>query len=147
MADQLISVHNGISKCMRDMGDGTFAEVIAAGANRSTVTATIANAASVSDVIDLTTTALLGFVAPAAWTAAALNIEASPDNTTWAPAVIGSDSTAVSSWASVTAGNAYAVDAVSMLPFRYIRFRSGTSAAPVNQGASRAFVVITRPLA
>ncbi|MEP6587128.1 MAG: hypothetical protein ABJA84_00020 [Polaromonas sp.] len=114
---------------------------------RATVTATIANAASVSDVIDLSTTALLGFIAPAAWTAAALNIEVSPDNTTWAPAVLGADNTAVSSWPGVTAGNAYAVDTTAMLPFRYVRFRSGTSAAPVVQAAARAFVVITRPLA
>lgn len=114
---------------------------------RSTVTATIASGASVSDVIDLSTTALLGFVAPAAWTTAALNIEVSVDGANWAPAVLGADNTAVSSWSAVVAGNAYAADPVAMLPFRYVRFRSGTNATPVNQGAARAFVVITRPLA
>jgi len=44
-------------------------------ATRSTTTATIANGASVSGTVDLTNTSLLGFIAPAGWTTAALNIE------------------------------------------------------------------------
>lgn len=120
---------------------------ISGGATRSTVTATIANGASVSGTVDLTSTALLGFIAPAAWTTAALNIEVSADGSTWATVVYDGSGTAVSSWSALVAGAAYAVDTVSMLPFRYARFRSGTSGSPVNQGAQRDFVVITRPLA
>ena len=120
---------------------------ITGSAARTTVTATIPSAASVSNALDLGVTALLGFIAPAAWTAAALNIEVSADNATWAPAVVDGSGIATGSWSSVVAGNAYAVDTVPMLPFRYIRLRSGTFAAPVVQAAARAFVVITRPLA
>ena len=113
---------------------------------RSTATATIDNAASVSGTVDLTGTALLGFVMPAAWTTAALNIEVSPDNATWSSPY---DTTpaAVSSIATPVASAAYAVDMTAMLPWRYIRFRSGTTASPVNQGAARAIVCVTRPLA
>lgn len=115
---------------------------------RASSTASIANGASVSGSIDLTMTALLGFIVPAAWTAAALNIEVSADNATWATAgVFDGNSSTVSSWSALTAGAAYAVDAAAMLPWRYARLRSGTAAAPVNQGAQRDFTIITRALA
>lgn len=115
---------------------------------RSAVTASIANGASVSGTVDLTNTAILGFVAPAAWTAAALNIEVSTNGSTWVTAgLIDSYGSSVSSWSSVTAGAGYSVDAAAMLPWQYVRFRSGTAASPVNQGAQRDFTVITRPLA
>ena len=114
---------------------------------RAVTALTIANAASVSDVLDLDRTALLGFIAPAAWTAAALNIEVSTDNSTWASAVLGSSNAAVGSWSAVVASNAYSVDMVALLPFRYVRLRSGTFAVPVAQGAARVFNVVTRPLA
>ena len=113
---------------------------------RLTATATIANAASVSGTVDLTGTALLGFVMPAAWTTAALNIDVSPDNVAWSSPY---DTTpaAVSSIATPVVSAAYAVDMTAMLPWRFIRFRSGTAASPVNQGAARAIVCVTRPLA
>ena len=114
---------------------------------RGQQTATIANGASVSGAVDLSKTALMGFVAPAAWTTAALNLEVSLDGSTWVTAgVIGPDSGPVGSWSAVTAGAAYAVDVASMLPWAYVRFRSGTAASPVNQGGARIFTVITRPL-
>jgi hypothetical protein len=122
--------------------------VVGAASTRTSTTASIANGASVTGTIDLTTTALLGFTAPAAWTAAALNIEVSPDNATWYTAgLIDGYGASVGSWSAVTAGAGYSVDAAAMLPWRYIRLRSGTAAAPVNQGAQRDFTIITRPLA
>lgn len=115
---------------------------------RGQQTATIANGASVSNAVDLTKTALMGFIAPAAWTTAALNLEVSLDGANWVTAgVIGPDGVAVGSWSAVTAGAAYAVDVAGMLPWEYVRFRSGTAASAVNQGAARTFTVITRPLA
>ena len=90
---------------------------------------------------------LAGFFAPAAWTAAALQVEASADGSTnWVP-ITDSSGAASGSLASITALYAYALDPVAMLPWRYIRFLSGTVATPVNQGAARTFTVITRPLA
>lgn len=44
---------------------------------------TIANGTSVSGVLDLDKTSIVGFIAPAAWTTAALNIEVSVDNSAW----------------------------------------------------------------
>lgn len=115
---------------------------------RATVTATIANGASVSGVVDLLNTALLGFIAPAAWTAAALNIEVSMDNTSWVTTgLYDSSSTQAGNYPSLVAGAAYAVDTLTLLPFRYVRLRSGTAASAVNQGAQRDFTLITRPLA
>lgn len=123
--------------------DGTFSPIN----TRSLLTATIASGESVTAAIDLGNTSLVGFVAPAAWTTAALNIGVSVDGTNWATAALDSFGSAVSSWSSVTAGAAYSVDPAAMLPWRYIRFRSGTQASPVNQSAARTFTVITRPLA
>ena len=120
---------------------------IVGAANRTATTSTITSGTSVTPTIDLLGTSLVGFIMPAAWTAAALNIEVSADNSTWAAGVYDGSGLAVSSWSSPVAGAAYAVDTLSMIPFRYIRFRSGTSAVPANQGADRVFTVITRPLA
>ena len=121
---------------------------VSGAALRALATATIANGTSVSGSIDLTSTALLGFIAPSAWTAAALNIEVSPDGTTWPTAgAFDEFGSAIGQWSALTAGAAYKVDPLAMLPWRYVRLRSGTSGTPVNQAADRAFSIITRPLA
>ena len=108
---------------------------------------TIANGASASNAMDCNERCVVGFFAPAAWTAAGLQIEASADGSTnWVP-ITDSAGAVSGSLASITALYAYALDPVAMLPWRYIRFLSGTVATPVNQGAARTFTVITRPLA
>jgi hypothetical protein len=114
---------------------------------RQTPTLTITNGTSVSQSIDLDVRGLVGFIAPAAWTAAALNIEVSADRSTWATGgLLDGSGAPVSSWSAVTPLAAYAVDPVSMLPWRYVRFRSGTSASPVNQAADRVFTLVLRAL-
>ncbi len=114
---------------------------------RATATATIASGASVTSAIDLSSTALTGFIMPAAWTTAALNVEVSHNNADWATSgVFDSSGLSVLSIAAPVAGAAYAVNLPAMLPWRYIRLRSGTFASAVNQGADRVFTVITRPL-
>jgi len=114
---------------------------------RKTMQATISSGTSVSNAIDPVDSALLGFIMPAAWTTAALNLEVSMDNTNWATVIYDKVGTAVSSWATPVAGAAYAVDAMSMLPWRFVRFRSGTSGSPVTQGADRLITTVMRPLA
>jgi len=127
--------------------DPTGGLKVIAGAVRSVSSATIANGASVSSVIDLNQTALIGFLMPAAWTSAALNIEVSSNNADWnVVGVYNSDQSVASTWASPVVGGAYSVDVMALLPWRYIRFRSGTSGSPINQGAARAINVITRAL-
>lgn len=108
---------------------------------------TIGNGASASNALDCNERCIVGFFAPAAWTAAGLQIQASADGSTnWVP-ITDSTGSVSGSYASITALYAYALDPVAMLPWRYIRLLSGTIAVPVNQGAARAFTVITRPLA
>jgi hypothetical protein len=114
---------------------------------RDTKTAVIQNGGSVSGSIDLAATALIGFIAPSEWTAAAMQIEVSTDNSTWATVVQDQYGSATGNYSAITAAAAYAVDAVGLLPYRYVRLRSGSAASPVNQGADRAFTLITRPLA
>ena len=113
---------------------------------RSTRVLTINNGASVSNTLDLTETNLLGFITPAAWTTAALTLEVSPDGVTFYPAYDYTGSqTGYFSAPAVSAG--YAVDLSSLMPWRYVRLRSGTSATPVTQAAARTFIAITRALA
>ena len=115
---------------------------------RTTSNVTISNGASVSAAVALTGVALLGLLMPASWTAAALTIEVSPDaGTTWYGLVYDSEGNQCNVVASPTAGSAYAVSLAGMLPYMTIRFRSGTPATPVNQGADRAITYVTRPIA
>lgn len=114
---------------------------------RTHKTAAIAAGASVSDTLDLTTTALLGLIMPAAWTAAALTVEVSADGTTFTGLAYNDAATQCNSIASPVAGSAYALNLSGLLPYRYVRLRSGTTASPVNQAAERSITVITRPLA
>lgn len=113
---------------------------------RSTRVLTIDNGASVSNTLDLTETNLLGFITPAAWTAASLTLEVSPDGVTFYPAY---DYTGaqLGYFSALVVSAGYAVDLSSMIPWRYVRLRSGTSDAPVVQTASRTFTAITRALA
>ena len=118
------------------------------GMARAATTLTIPAAASVSEALPLDTRSLLGFITPAAWTSAALSIEVSPDGVTWLPAY-DSYSAQVGVYSSIptAASAAYAVDVSALLPWEWVRFRSGTSAAPINQAANRVFQVVTRELA
>lgn len=149
MSDVLISVSDGLTKKrLADQNDGSWAEVVTIGAARVAVTASIPNAGSVTPTIDLGGVCLVGFIAPADWTAAALNIDVSVDNSRWISAGV-YDSTGVqtATYPSLVANSAYSVDMQSLMPFRYVRFRSGTSAVPVAQAAQRDFAIIARPLA
>lgn len=107
---------------------------------------TIPNGASVSDVIDLTNTSLLGLIMPAAWTTAALNISVSHDGVNWFVCYDAYGS-AANSISSPVVGSAYSLDAQALLPWRYARLRSGTVATPVPQGDDRAFTIVKRGLA
>lgn len=110
-------------------------------------TATIANGASVSGAIRLDTEQLVAIVTPAAWTAAVLEFELSVDGgLTWLPVV--DDAAAAVSVASATvAAGARAIVAATIINklkgLPLIRLASGAAGARVNQGADRAFVIIS----
>ena len=115
--------------------------------NSTAGTLTLASGASVSGSLDTLNTDLLGFISPAAWTAAALTLEVSVDNTNWFGIVYDSYGVQINSYSSLTVNAGYNADFINLLPFRYIRLRSGTTATPVNQAAARTFTVLSRPVA
>lgn len=112
---------------------------------RKVSSVTIASGASTSTTIDQEKTLLVGVVMPAAWTTAALTIEASNDNSTWFTP--NNSAGSEMSIASPSASAGYAVDFVGLSAWRYLRFRSGTASSAVNQGADRVLVTVTRPMA
>lgn len=110
-------------------------------------TVTIANGESVSSTIDTLRSTVIGLIFPAAWTTAALTIEVSADNATWIGLAYDNAGYQCNCIASPAVSSAYSISLDGMLPYRYIRLRSGTTATPVNQGGDRAITVITRPMA
>lgn len=113
-------------------------------------TATIADGAALSGAVDLRGTTLLGVMTPAAWTAAAITFDVSIDGTTYAPLYdsTGAEVTIPSASIATAAGRAFALDPVWGVAWNYLKVRSGTAAAPVNQsGAARVLTLVTRPLA
>lgn len=99
------------------------------------VSATILSGQSLSSVIDLSEGRLARIHIPAAWTAANLTFQASSDGASFADLY-----DAYGAEYSVVVGGAARSIMVPLSDFigiRYIKVRSGTSAAPVNQAADR----------
>lgn len=103
----------------------------------------IANGTSLSAGIPLGAKTLVGLGMSAAWTAAALTFQVSQDGgTTWLELV---DTTGAAISFTVAAGTAMAVTPASWRSINMIKVRSGTSGAPVNQGADRTLTLAVRP--
>lgn len=107
-------------------------------------TATIANGASLSDVVDCgATSRAFRLVMPAAWTAAGLTVQSSADGITFSNLY----TTAGAEYTITTdASRDVILPLADFIGIRYFRLRSGTAGAPVNQGASRAIGVISQAL-
>lgn len=111
---------------------------------RTTLTATIANGASLSDAVDLLGYDLVALAFPAAWTAADVTLQTSEDGVTYrnvmtdaaspAEVVVGADASLHVVISGVT-GTALG---------RFIKIRSGTAAAAVNQLGDRIIKVFGR---
>lgn len=110
-------------------------------------TLTIPNGGSVSPDMDLVNRTCVGLIMPAVFTAAALTIEVSVDRAAWIGVAFDDTGTQCNVVASPVVSCAYQLNAMGMLPYRYIRIRSGTTASPVNQGQATTITVINRPLA
>lgn len=97
--------------------------------------------AALSDAIDLDGVTLVGIQMPSAWDAANLTFQVSVDGSTFANLYdqAGSEVTV-----NASAGRYIVVDHLTFLGIRYLKVRSGTSAAPVNQTASRVLTVVVR---
>ena len=108
----------------------------------SSITATIASGTAITGSIDLKDQPILAVRIPASWTTANLTFQGSQDGTNFFDVynLYGDEFTAV-----VGGASRYVV----MSPFdfqwaRYIKIRSGTTGTPVNQGADRSLLIITR---
>ena len=104
---------------------------------------TIANAAALSGAVSIGGEALVGIQMPAAWTAADLTMQAAVDETTYND-VYQDDGTELTFQAD--ASRWIAIDPKYTLGIQDFKLRSGTTATPVNQGAARTLILITRPV-
>lgn len=137
------------------LGQGTMAQslrvvlasdqstVLVGGAQIATATATIANGASLSGAIDCGTARLATIIIPSGWTTANLTFQTSPDGVTYNDRYdnVGGEYT-------ITVGGASRSIMVPLSDFlgvRFIKVRSGTSAAAVNQGAQRDLTLVLVP--
>jgi hypothetical protein len=106
----------------------------------TTKSAVIANGASLSGVIDLEQLNITGLLIPAAWTAADITFQVSPDGTTFGDLVDSSGNEVKLS--GIAAGKFIGVNLAEASGVRYLKIRSGTSAAAVNQAAERTISLI-----
>jgi len=107
---------------------------------------------SLSGILDTVDAMLVALIQPAAWTAAALTLQGSVDGSTFFPITYYA-AAAQFQWigaANFAPGTLQLIRAPSQdsnidsLP-RYLKLRSGTDAAPVNQLVQRDFICILHP--
>ena len=106
-----------------------------------TATATIANGASLSGVIDLGGRKLVAIDMPASWTAASLTFQASVDGTNFDNMYDGATERSV----TVAASYYSMLNIGDWIGVRYLKVRSGTSGTPVNQGGARVLTLVIQP--
>lgn len=106
-------------------------------------TATIANGASLSGAVDLGQSRAVRLVMPAAWTAASLTFQTSYDGTTYNN-YYNADGTEYTVQAS--SSRSILLPLADFVGIRFLKVRSGTSSAAVNQGAERVIGVQAVPV-
>ena len=108
-----------------------------------TASVTISNGTALSPAVDLTQYSLVGLVMPSGWTAANLTFQGSVDNSNFFDLY---DSGAEINLGAAAASRYVLLNPAVFAGLRYLKVRSGTSAAPVNQGADRAITLVLRGL-
>jgi hypothetical protein len=106
---------------------------------RGRVTATILNGASLSQAVSIPGR-IVGIIMPAVWTAADLSFQGSIDNVTYQELI--DPAGANLSVVGPAGGEAVANLDLRFEGFPYIKVRSGTAGAPVNQLADRAIQIV-----
>ena len=109
-----------------------------------TTTGTIANGASLSGAVDVTSfidvgnPSPVGIIMPASWTTADLTFQASQNCSTYTNLydALGNEYTV-----KAAASRFILLDRTAFVGFRCFKIRSGTSGSPVNQGAQRILTV------
>lgn len=102
---------------------------------------TIASGGSLSGALDLGNQRLSRIAMPAAWDAASLTFQTSPDGVTYNNLY---DSSGNEYTVTAAASRAILVNYIDFVGIRYLKIRSGTSAVPVNQTADRALSLVTQ---
>jgi hypothetical protein len=110
---------------------------------RGEASVTILSGASVSSSVYVGGHIITGLLMPAAWSAAGLTFQASRDGVDWLD-VYDEDGEVIV--ASAGASRLIILTKRWLEPVAFIQLRSGTAAAPVNQGAERTIVILTSPL-
>jgi hypothetical protein len=110
----------------------------------STKTVTIANGAALSGAsADLAGGALVAIIPDSAWDTNAVTFQASLDGTNWFNLYNGGTEYSL---AGVVASAFCAVDPDLFLGARYVKVRSGTGAAAVNQTGAVVVTLVARPI-
>jgi hypothetical protein len=106
----------------------------------------IANGASLSGTIDLSAgeRQLTGIQMPAAWTAASLTFAVSHDGVTFVPLYWDGAEYAIAAAGGAAASLGVSLEPSAFAGWPFVRIRSGTAAAAVNQAAERTLAVLTR---
>ena len=104
-------------------------------------TAIIPNGQSLSAEVALGQKALVGIVMPAAWDAASMTFQATPDDQNFFE-LFDSSGSAVA--LIVAAGQFIQIDPAKWRGVTGLKLRSGTSGSPVNQTGNRTITLITR---
>lgn len=113
---------------------------VAMGASPGNVGFTFPANSALSDYIDLRESyRIAGFIMDAAWTAAVMTVRGSIDGVNFFD-VYNSDGSEYS--LTVAANHLVKISVIDLMMLRYIQFRSGTGAAPVNQTALRSMVAV-----
>ena len=134
----------GNSMSLSPIDNKPMPNVAMIGSLPSLPTVTIANGAALSGAVDLVSQNVIGISTPAAWTAASITFAVSQDNATFNPLYYqGAEFTLPEAGAS----RQITIDPTALLPWRYVKVRSGTSGTPVNQGQSTVITLLTKPIA
>jgi hypothetical protein len=113
------------------------------------LTVTISNGTALSPALNLGAKTLVGIAMPAAWTAADLTFQASPDGGTTFDEVVVTDFTSANAVSTVQVHSPAASQFIQCDPTKWrgvnvVKLRSGTSGSPVNQGADRVMTLLVR---
>lgn len=111
---------------------------------RRVVPFAIASGASLSGGINLADLIPSVILMPAAWDAAAITAQISPDGTNWWN--LYDTATELSLTVAVDRAQVLTASLFAAAPGPWWRLRSGTLASPVTQTAARTLIVICRPL-
>lgn len=106
-----------------------------------TKTAVIENGGSLSGIVDLGGRKLVAIVMPAAWDAAGLTFQASPDGTNFFNVYDGATERAL----TVAASYYSALAIGDWIGVRWFKIRSGAAGTPVNQTAERTLTLVIQP--